>query len=218
MRPGVLAFALSFADGAVLASLADTLMPEAVEHGRPLNAFSTTLGFLLAFVLSDLLAAVSRPLSTARQRTGDPGRSAERYRMTFADSSGLALRLRECGMDEGDEVLSTLIERCRGDHHAWVNGDASGYDLADGGIVLGAFGGAAAGPVLDGGRSGDVARLVMIERATVQFRQRGGSHRWELRVTEVFRRRGEQWLRIHRHADPLVERRGLDDVLDLIGR
>ena len=54
MSPGVLAFALSFAGGAVLASLADTLMPEAFEHGRPLNAFSTTLGFLLAFVLSDL--------------------------------------------------------------------------------------------------------------------------------------------------------------------
>ena len=54
MSPGVLAFTLSFAGGAVLASLADTLMPEAFEHGRPLNALSTTLGFLLAFVLSDL--------------------------------------------------------------------------------------------------------------------------------------------------------------------
>jgi ZIP family zinc transporter len=54
MSPGVLAFALAFAGGAVLASLADTLMPEAFEHGRPLNALSTTLGFLLAFVLSDL--------------------------------------------------------------------------------------------------------------------------------------------------------------------
>jgi hypothetical protein len=31
----VLAFALSFAGGAVLASLADTRMPEAFEHGRP---------------------------------------------------------------------------------------------------------------------------------------------------------------------------------------
>ena len=29
-------------------------MPEAFEHGRPLNALATTLGFLLAFVLSDL--------------------------------------------------------------------------------------------------------------------------------------------------------------------
>jgi len=54
MGAGALAFALSFAGGAVLASLADTLMPEAFEHGRPFNAMSTALGFLLAFVLSDL--------------------------------------------------------------------------------------------------------------------------------------------------------------------
>jgi hypothetical protein len=33
-----LAFPLAFAGGAVLASLTDTLMPEAFEHGRPLNS------------------------------------------------------------------------------------------------------------------------------------------------------------------------------------
>ncbi|MFI9011398.1 ZIP family metal transporter [Actinosynnema sp. NPDC053489] len=48
----VLAVALSFAGGAVLASLADTLMPEAFEHGRPLNAFATAGGFFLSFVLA----------------------------------------------------------------------------------------------------------------------------------------------------------------------
>ncbi|CAN5776914.1 ZIP family zinc transporter [soil metagenome] len=47
-----LAFPLAFAGGAVLASLADTLMPEAFEHGRPLNSMSTAVGFLLSFVLS----------------------------------------------------------------------------------------------------------------------------------------------------------------------
>jgi ZIP family zinc transporter len=50
----VLAFAMAFAGGAVLASLADTLMPEAFERGRPFNAYATALGFLLAFVLADL--------------------------------------------------------------------------------------------------------------------------------------------------------------------
>ena len=49
-----LAFALAFAGGAVLASLADTLMPEAFEHGRPLNSFATAAGFFLAFVLATL--------------------------------------------------------------------------------------------------------------------------------------------------------------------
>ena len=48
----VLALALAFAGGAVLASLADTLMPEAFEHGRPLNAFAAAAGFFLSFMLA----------------------------------------------------------------------------------------------------------------------------------------------------------------------
>ena len=47
-----LAFALSFAGGAVLASVADTLMPEAFEHGRPFNSFATAAGFFVSFVLA----------------------------------------------------------------------------------------------------------------------------------------------------------------------
>jgi ZIP family zinc transporter len=46
-----LAFPLAFAGGAVLASLADTLMPEAFEHGRPLNSMATAAGFLVSFLL-----------------------------------------------------------------------------------------------------------------------------------------------------------------------
>jgi len=52
--PGTLAFPLSFAGGAVLAALADTLMPEAFERGRPFNAFATCAGFFVAFVLADM--------------------------------------------------------------------------------------------------------------------------------------------------------------------
>nr|MDQ3571439.1 zinc permease [Actinomycetota bacterium] len=52
LDPNFLAVALGFAGGAVLASLADTLMPEAFEHGRPLNAFATAAGFFLSFVLA----------------------------------------------------------------------------------------------------------------------------------------------------------------------
>ena len=52
LGPEVLAVALAFAGGAVLASLADTLMPEAFEHGRPWNAFATAAGFFLSFVLA----------------------------------------------------------------------------------------------------------------------------------------------------------------------
>jgi ZIP family zinc transporter len=49
---GLLAVCLAFAGGAVLASLADTLMPEAFEHGRPFNSFATAAGFFLSFMLA----------------------------------------------------------------------------------------------------------------------------------------------------------------------
>ncbi len=48
----VLAFVQAFAGGAVLASIADTIMPQAYERGGPFVAFATTAGFLLTFVLS----------------------------------------------------------------------------------------------------------------------------------------------------------------------
>ena len=47
-----LAFLLAFAGGAVLASLADTLMPEAFVKGKPVNVFSTAAGFFVSFVLA----------------------------------------------------------------------------------------------------------------------------------------------------------------------
>jgi ZIP family zinc transporter len=48
-----LAYPLGFAGGAVLASLAATLMPEAFKeaHERPSIAFATVLGFLLSFLI-----------------------------------------------------------------------------------------------------------------------------------------------------------------------
>ena len=52
MSDETLSLALGFAGGAVLASLADTLMPEAFEQGRPYNAFATAAGFFLSFMLA----------------------------------------------------------------------------------------------------------------------------------------------------------------------
>lgn len=43
---------LGFAAGAVLASLAATVMPEAFEHGGPFVAFATVAGFLLSYVVA----------------------------------------------------------------------------------------------------------------------------------------------------------------------
>ena len=46
------AFVLAFAGGAILTMLADTMMPEAFEHGGKLVGVFTTLGFALAFAIS----------------------------------------------------------------------------------------------------------------------------------------------------------------------
>lgn len=50
--PETISLPLAFAAGAVIASLADTLMPEAYEHGGPAVAISTAAGFVLSFMLS----------------------------------------------------------------------------------------------------------------------------------------------------------------------
>jgi ZIP family zinc transporter len=52
--PDGLAFVLAFAAGAILTMLADTMMPEAFEHGGKLVGLLTTLGFGLAFALAML--------------------------------------------------------------------------------------------------------------------------------------------------------------------
>jgi ketosteroid isomerase-like protein len=53
--------------------------------------------------------------------------------------------------------------------------------------------------------SGDLAVLVAVER---QHGEVGGlaDQDWSLRVTLVFRRAGDRWEIVHRHADPLVQR------------
>lgn len=52
--PEMLSLPLAFAAGALLASLADTVMPEAYEQGGPTVALSTAAGFVASFVLSTL--------------------------------------------------------------------------------------------------------------------------------------------------------------------
>ncbi len=50
--PSTIAFVLSFAAGAILTMLADTMMPEAFARGGKLVGLATTLGFGLAFAIS----------------------------------------------------------------------------------------------------------------------------------------------------------------------
>jgi hypothetical protein len=128
-----------------------------------------------------------------------------------------------------DDLLQELLQRCRHDHAAWINGDGSPYALPDDGTIMGAVGGYSFGgpdttarqaavasqwksgtgevELINGGATDDVAWLVMIERASVVLDPDVGEQRWDLRVTEVFRRTETGWDRVHRHADPLVDRR-----------
>jgi zinc transporter, ZIP family len=52
--PDTVAFALAFAAGAILTMLANTIMPEAFEHGGKLVGVVTTLGFAVAFAIHTL--------------------------------------------------------------------------------------------------------------------------------------------------------------------
>ncbi|MET0817536.1 MAG: ZIP family zinc transporter [Solirubrobacteraceae bacterium] len=51
--PRTIAFVMAFAAGAILTMLADTMMPEAFEHGGPYVGLATTAGFGLAFAISE---------------------------------------------------------------------------------------------------------------------------------------------------------------------
>jgi zinc transporter, ZIP family len=49
--PATIAFVLAFAAGAILTMLAETMMPEAFEHGGKLVGVVTTLGFAVAYTI-----------------------------------------------------------------------------------------------------------------------------------------------------------------------
>jgi hypothetical protein len=145
-----------------------------------------------------------------------------------------------CGVDADQDIIEALLERCRQDHAAWINGDMSGYSLPSGATIMGAFGGSlttheaaqrgrqapfrtpfeqGSGEIelVAGGVSGTLAWLVMVERSSVRFMGYDKPRRWELRVTELFRLEAPHWVRFHRHADPLVEFHPIEEVLRILG-
>jgi ketosteroid isomerase-like protein len=144
-----------------------------------------------------------------------------------------------------DADIRNLVEIMDRDRQRWIDGlydpEAEGEMTQDPAMtLLGPFGGPArtggaggagaqrqANSAFKGGTGstelvsavtgGDLVVLVLIERNEVMFEGRSEPHRWELRTTQVFRRAGDRWIRLHRHADPLLRRRSLDETLALIG-
>ena len=125
-----------------------------------------------------------------------------------------------------DELLG-ILDRGR---QAWISGELGfGVEQDSDMTIFGPFGGGAGrGPALPerqnamarlfgGGTgqsevvktivAGDVVVLVLIERNEVRVEGVDGPQPWALRTTQVFERRDETWVRLHRHADPLIDRR-----------
>ncbi len=56
------------------------------------------------------------------------------------------------------------------------------------------------------GASGDLAFTISIEHQLAQIKGQTAPTSRALRVTQIFRKEGDSWKLLHRHADPLVER------------
>ena len=63
--------------------------------------------------------------------------------------------------------------------------------------------------------SGDVVVLVLIERNEAVVKGSERPQPWVLRTTQVFEKRPSGWVRLHRHADPLISRRSPADTFAL---
>lgn len=143
------------------------------------------------------------------------------------------------------EIEALLAELARA-QQAWIEGRGAEDDgammvQAPDMTIFGPFGGEAAanGPdfaarqarasaQFEGGTSshelvraigsgdGELLILVLIERNEVRFVGHTAARRWVLRTTQVFRRDGARWLRLHRHADPLIDFRPLERTLALL--
>jgi hypothetical protein len=143
---------------------------------------------------------------------------------------------------ESDQLVQQLLNQNRQGLNAWINGQLGDSIFPRDAVVtlLNPFGGyskpeySGVRPLqeraishFEGGTdasielvqamvSDDMACLVTIERSMVKFKGRDEPLPWVLRVTQVYRRQGDEWRRVHRHADPLIHKISIDEVLLLL--
>jgi hypothetical protein len=129
------------------------------------------------------------------------------------------------------DVLLAALDRGR---QAWIDGDLGfgpGLDAEQDSdmTIFGPWGGpAGSGPALPerqkaaaqlfhgGTGNTEVVKVIVadatvvvvaVERNEVHVEGVDGSQPWVLRTTQVFEHRDGVWVRLHRHADPLIDRR-----------
>ena len=142
-------------------------------------------------------------------------------------------------MRVSDEKLDELLQALDRQQQRWIEGrfvTGDGFDQAEDMTIFGPFGGGAvptsvarqeqAASQFAGGTSSrqlvrtivadDLAVVIAIERNDVHLAGREEPQTWVLRTTQVFRlddTRG--WLRLHRHADPLIRLRPGDETFSI---
>jgi hypothetical protein len=143
-----------------------------------------------------------------------------------------------------DALVHQLLNQGEDASRRWMNGDGTGYanlmSHTDRFTIFGPLGGSspmgwserfartqAAGAGRFGGGvsstvelvrsyvSDSLVVLVKIERNKVRIGGQLLPQEWDERSTEVFEREGHEWRLVHRHADPLIEHRSLEQTLDL---
>jgi hypothetical protein len=154
-------------------------------------------------------------------------------------------RTKVVAADEPSSVVDTLLKRTERAQTAWVNGDSRPYEELFAHDKELTFTPPFGGEPLQGWETigirmsraakafqrgtcqlelvhatitKEIVCLVMVERNEVTFAGHDNPRKWVLRVTQIYRLDGDEWRVIHRHADPLIDRRSLDEILALLSK